>query len=265
MFNVLDLVILAVLLLSGLIAAWRGFTREVLSIGAWVGAAVVMFVFGPRAVPLAAQYVSKEIFAEVIAYAAVFVIALLPLSYISYRIAEGVRDSYIGPVDRLFGFAFGIARGLVIVGVGFLVFTSLVAESRQPDWFREARLLPLMSSTAKVIASLLPERSTTAKNDAKPEDPMIGGKKKPPQDPAKPEAEPDEAAAPEPEEAPPPPPAPKPKPPKPAPSEGSDATAAESAEAQPQGYGERERDALDQLIGSATASPDATAQEASGH
>ena len=53
MFTILDLVIIAVLILSALLAAWRGFTREVLSIGAWVGAAVVMFLAGPTAVPFA--------------------------------------------------------------------------------------------------------------------------------------------------------------------------------------------------------------------
>lgn len=264
MFNVLDLVILAVLLLSGLIAAWRGFTREVLSIGAWIGAAVVMFVFGPQVEPFAAHYVEKEIIAKIAAYAAVFVVALLPLSYVSYRISEGVRDSAIGAVDRLFGFAFGIARGLVIVGVGFLVFTSLVGESRQPDWFREAKLRPLMEGTGKVIASLLPSHDSSAsKGDGKPaEEPVIGGKKKPEGAAAAPkEEEPAETAGTEPPA--PPAPAPKPKPPKPATEDGA-AAPGDSASAQPQGYGERERDALDQLIGSATASPSATG-DTTGH
>jgi membrane protein required for colicin V production len=294
MFNILDLVIIAVIILSALFAAWRGFTRETLSIGAWVGAAVVMFMFGEQAVPWVTPYVEHDVVAKIAAYAGVFIIALIPLAYVSYRISESVRDSFVGPVDRLLGLVFGVARGLVVVGIGYLVFTSLVGDSRWPDWFKEARLRPLMASTGNLIAALLPERSEV-ENAVREAEPMIGGKKRP-VDAAPAEEEPVEEAAPPP--SPPakpkpakpaelapapktvkaePKPAPVPAKPKPAAKPKTETAAAEAvpapraAKATPkpkpapkaepvtesngQGYGERERDALDQLIGSATASP----------
>ena len=265
MFNVLDLVILGVLILSAALAAWRGFTHEILSIGSWAGAAIVMFVAAPYAVPLAAVYLESATLAKIAAYAAVFVIALIPLSYISYRIADGVRGSAIGPVDRLLGLVFGAARGLVVVGIGFLVFTSLVGESRLPDWFKEAKLRPLMEGSGKVIASLLPERGTLP-GQSKPatDEPVIGGSKAKPAPAPAAAPDPVPAAEPAPEEAEAPPPPPKPKPPKPAkpapatetPRTTEKPTArAERHDEDATGYGERERDALDQLIGTATASP----------
>lgn len=258
MFTILDLVIIAVLILSALFAAWRGFTREVLSIGAWVGAAVIMFLAGPTAVQFAQAYVDNETIAKIAAYAAIFILGLIPLSYISFRIAEGVQDSAIGPVDRLLGFVFGAARGLVVLGIGYLVFVSLVSEARMPDWFKEARLRPLMESSGKVIASLLPDREKTTKPGE--EDAIIGGKPKRPADPAvDPAAEPVETSEPAPAPA-------KPKPPKPAPPAAAPEPRedAEDAADTAQGYGERERDALDQLIGSATASPSADNAAESG-
>jgi len=306
MFNILDLVIIAVIVLSALFAAWRGFTRETLSIGAWVGAAIAMFLVGEKAVPLATPYIEHPMIAKIAAYAAVFVIALIPLAYISYRISESVRDSFVGPVDRLLGLVFGIARGLVVVGIGFLVFTSLVGESRLPDWFKEARLRPLMESSGNLIASLLPERKDVENAVKEQVDPIIGGRKQPVAEPEAPAEEPaPERPAPPPkpkpakpaEEAPAAKPVktePKPRPakpaetataekaikvePKPKPAKAAarvekadEASAPRAAKATPkakpeprsnpdaetdgQGYGERERDALDQLIGSATASP----------
>ena len=246
MFTILDLVIIAVLILSALLAAWRGFTREVLSIGAWVGAAVVMFLAGPTAVPFAQAYVESETIAKIAAYAAVFILALIPLSYISFRIAEGVQGSAIGPVDRLLGLVFGAGRGLVVLGIGYLVFVSLVSEAKMPDWFKEARLRPLMESSGKVIASLLPDREKAPK-PGEP-DAIIGGKKKPADALTEPAEEPEAA----PEAAPAKPKPPKPAPPAAAPEPREDA---EDASDPAQGYGERERDALDQLIGSATSSP----------
>ncbi|MFT3809023.1 MAG: CvpA family protein [Micropepsaceae bacterium] len=249
MFTIFDLVIIAVLILSALLAAWRGFTREVLSIGAWIGAAVVMFLAGPTAVPFAKAYIDHEMVAMIAAYAAIFVLALIPLSYISFRIAEGVQGSAIGPVDRLLGLVFGAGRGLVVLGIGYLVFVSLVSEARMPDWFKEARLRPLVESSGKVIASLLPSRDKAPKPEDK--DTIIGGKPKPAAAPETAPAEPEDTAEPAPE----PTPAPaKPKPPKPAPPAAPTEAEADATEGA-QGYGERERDALDQLIGTATASP----------
>ncbi len=256
MLNALDLAIIGVLLLSALLAAWRGFTKEVLSIGAWVGAAIVMFIFGPKAAPLFQPYLEKDILAQIAGFATVFVLALLPLSYISYRIAEGVRASAIGPVDRVLGLAFGAARGLVIVGVGFLVFTSLVSETRYPGWFKEARLYPLMSESGGFIASLLPAEIKLPGTDAPTSigQPVIGGR------PAKPAAEPAREARPQPRPAPREEPAPRA--PAPAPREAETAPkptakpaapkpqSREAEEDQRQGYGERDRNALDQLIGS---------------
>jgi len=247
MFTILDLVIIAVLILSALLAAWRGFTREVLSIGAWVGAAVVMFLAGPTAVPFAKAYVDSETVAMIAAYAAIFVLALIPLSYISFRISEGVQGSAIGPVDRLLGLIFGAARGLVVLGIGYLVFVSLVSESRMPDWFKEARLRPLMESSGKVIASLLPARDKAAKPEDK--DTIIGGKPKPAAEPDSAPVEPEAEAEPTPTPAP-----ARPKSQKPA-AASADPEPEAAVEEDAQGYGERERDALDQLIGTATASP----------
>lgn len=245
MFTILDLVVIAILLLSALLAAWRGFTREVLSIGAWIGAAVVMFLAGPTAIPFAAAYVENDTIAMIAAYGAIFILALIPLSYISYRISEGVQESAIGPVDRLLGLVFGAGRGLVVLGIGYLVFVSLVSESRMPDWYKEARLRPLVESSGKVIASLLPSRDRPAAESD--EDAVIGGRTA---KPAAAPAEPENIAA---EPTPTPTPARRQQPR--AAAEPTPAPDAEDDEETAQGYGERERDALDQLIGSATASP----------
>ena len=42
----------------------------------------------------------------------------IPLSFMSHRFSESVKNSPIGPLDRALGIAFGVVRGLVIVGAG---------------------------------------------------------------------------------------------------------------------------------------------------
>ena len=69
-----------------------------------------------------------------------------------------MKNSPIGPLDRALGIAFGVVRGLVIVGLAYLAFTYFVPIRQQPDWLTEARTLPLMQSTAEVLLSLVPNQ-----------------------------------------------------------------------------------------------------------
>src|SRR3954451_23569891 len=54
--TILDIILLGVMLVSALLAMIRGFMREVLSIAAWVIAAVATLYALPRLGPLAKQY-----------------------------------------------------------------------------------------------------------------------------------------------------------------------------------------------------------------
>ena len=56
-FSILDLVVLGIVVISALLAAVRGFTREVLAIVAWVAAAAAAWYLHPTALPMAQQYI----------------------------------------------------------------------------------------------------------------------------------------------------------------------------------------------------------------
>jgi membrane protein required for colicin V production len=79
---------------------------------------------------------------------------LIPTSFISFRLSEFVRGSHAGPLDRSLGFVFGVGRGLLVVGLGYLIFSSLAPPKSHPEWVKEARLLPMVKGTADVIRSL---------------------------------------------------------------------------------------------------------------
>jgi hypothetical protein len=69
-----------------------------------------------------------------------------------------VKNSPIGPLDRAAGVAFGVVRGLVVVGLAYMAFTYFVPIRQQPHWVTEARLLPVVQSTADVLLSVVPDR-----------------------------------------------------------------------------------------------------------
>lgn len=160
-FNFVDFLIVVVIVISAGYAAWRGFLSETLSIFAWAAAAFATLYFGPWMVPLARGFIATPWAGSLAAYAAVFLVVFIPLSFMSYRFADSIRHSPIGPLDRALGVAFGVVRGLVVVGLGYLAFTYFVPVRDQPRWVTEARFLPLMQNSAEVLLSLIPGRDHT--------------------------------------------------------------------------------------------------------
>ncbi len=154
--TLVDLAIAGVILVSALYALWRGLLRETLSIFSWAVAAYLTLRLFPGFRPMLREYIAPDWLADIAVIILVFMIILIPLSYVSYRLTETVRNTEIGPVDRALGLIFGIGRGLVVVGLAYIVFSILVPLQSQPAWLSEARLFPVVQNTSDVLLSLVP-------------------------------------------------------------------------------------------------------------
>ncbi len=154
--TIVDLLIACVILVSAVYAALRGLLRETLSIFSWALAAYLTLRLFPSFRPMLREYIAPEWLADVAVIVGVFMIILIPLSYVSYRFTETVKQTEIGPVDRALGFVFGVGRGLVVVGLVYIVFSILVPLQNHPAWLTEARLFPVVENTSDVLLSLVP-------------------------------------------------------------------------------------------------------------
>ncbi|PCI04450.1 MAG: hypothetical protein COB78_09080 [Hyphomicrobiales bacterium] len=158
--TVFDGLLIGLMLLSGILAMIRGFSREVLSVGSWVAAAAAAFYFYKQLAPVVAPYTtainSSSILADVAAGAIIFIITLIVVSLITMRIADFIVDSRIGALDRTLGFVFGAARGGLLVVVGLLFYNSL-APDNQPLWIADAKSKPMLESIGESITQVLPD------------------------------------------------------------------------------------------------------------
>ncbi|CAN7259521.1 CvpA family protein [Bradyrhizobium sp. LjRoot220] len=155
--TILDLVLLAVMLISGLLAMVRGFMREILSIAAWGAAALVTLYAFAKLMPTARTYFQSETIAAVVVVAGTFIATLIVVSIITVRISDMILDSRIGALDRTLGFLFGLARGLLIVVVAFLFFSWLVPDKQRPDWITGAKSRMVLQGTGDWLMALLPD------------------------------------------------------------------------------------------------------------
>src|SRR3989337_1473822 len=118
--TILDFVLLAVMLISGLLAMVRGFMREILSIAAWGAAALVTLYAFSKLLPTAKTYFNNDTVAAVVVVAGTFI-------------------------------------GILIVVVAFLFFSWLVPDKQRPDWITGAKSRVVLQGTGDWLMSLLPD------------------------------------------------------------------------------------------------------------
>jgi membrane protein required for colicin V production len=157
MLPYLDLGVIAIVLISAVLAMVRGFTREVLAIASWGAAAVAAIYFHPLVLPFVKPYISKDAIALAVAAAIVFFATLIIVSIITVKISDAILDSKVGPLDRSLGFVFGALRGLLLCVIAFAFFNWLVPEKTQPVWVKDAKLKPLLQSTGEELMAMLPD------------------------------------------------------------------------------------------------------------
>ena len=165
-----DLIVIAVLLLSVSFAMVRGALRELgtlLALGlAAVGAAVLV-----RPIQSIAGAGDSFLFTATIA--AVLVAVLFCVLYFGLHVGL-TRVQLTGGarrVDRIGGGVFGLARGLVLIGLGFLAYGYYLDEERRPDAVTKALTLPLAKGMADLFESLAP---ASTRLDAAPSDAPAG-------------------------------------------------------------------------------------------
>ena len=153
----LDLAVITVVLVSGMLALLRGFTREVLAILSWVAAAAAAYFFYPLALPYIKPYISKDEIALAAAVASVFFIALIAVSLITVKLSDVILDSKVGALDRTLGFLFGAVRGALLAVVAFVFYSWLVPETNQPEWIKDARAKPFLVAGGEKLREMLPD------------------------------------------------------------------------------------------------------------
>jgi membrane protein required for colicin V production len=134
-----DLVVLAVLALSALLAFMRGLVREVLGLGAWVAAVAAAVWALPRVRPQFARWIGASPWVDPVALGAVFLATLIVLIIISRWISALVRASPMGGLDRTLGLVFGLVRGAALLVFAYYIVGGWIERPAQwPEPVREA-------------------------------------------------------------------------------------------------------------------------------
>jgi membrane protein required for colicin V production len=148
----LDYIVLAVLLTSAVVGAFRGFLREVFSVVSWILAVWLAWKYAPSLAPKLGGVLRDPVYGVWAARALI----LLPIVIAGYCLGAAVnhfvRLSMFSGLDRLLGFLLGCVRGLVIVGIGIIL-----AQATRLDgeaWWKDSRVAAGLTPVAGVLRVL---------------------------------------------------------------------------------------------------------------
>jgi membrane protein required for colicin V production len=168
--NAFDFSIIAIIALSAVFAFARGFVREALSIVAWIGAAAITLYGFNSVFAIVVRLVTTPLLADLIVAAGLFVISLVVLTILTGYLARFVRSSALSPIDRTLGLIFGLARGVLLVCLAYLVLDISLPPNDRPPWVKEAKSERFLAKGSDMLRAALPEslqvRSAATVDDA---------------------------------------------------------------------------------------------------
>ena len=169
----LDITILAILVLSAVIAFMRGFIKEVLTIAGLIGATAAAYTVGPMVHPWFVQMLSGEaegkgeekkmiwnlipadVMATALSHGGVFVLTFIVLTILSFFISKVAQEMGLNFMDRSLGVVFGLARGFALLVLLYLPFSIMLTEEEFPKWTKESRTLPVLAYSVDKVYDYL--------------------------------------------------------------------------------------------------------------
>ncbi|MBN8531011.1 MAG: CvpA family protein [Alphaproteobacteria bacterium] len=156
--NSFDIAVLVIIGLSSVFALFRGFVREMLSLLGWIASTWITFTFLNDATAAMEPHFSSKnpAVAKAAAGAALFFGSLIFFWILNSIIFAYIKAIKAGAVDRSLGFAFGFFRGVFLVSLAFLMYSTVMPSEKDPEWFAQAQTKRLVEIGAGAIRAISP-------------------------------------------------------------------------------------------------------------
>jgi len=150
-----DYIIIVIIAVSTVISLLRGFVRESLALAGWILAIWVGMMYMHQMAIFINPYLNlPPSILALVSFVILFLIALILAALVSNLGAKLVDKTGLSGTDRAIGMLFGIARGILIVGV--LVLLAGFTMVPQDPWWKESVLITHFQQLALMMKEFLP-------------------------------------------------------------------------------------------------------------
>jgi len=110
----IDLIYIAITVLSLIKCYKKGFVLSVLSMAKWLLAYVITLMIFPRAKPYLKDVIDNEYILDIGLGITIFIVVIFLVLMVNKGISKAIRYTGIGSLDTIFGFFFGFIRAYII-------------------------------------------------------------------------------------------------------------------------------------------------------
>ena len=153
--TVVDVVVIFVIFLSALFSVIRGFVKEAISLATWIIAIWIAATFASKLSAAFPDNIESEAVRQAIGFGVLFVLSLMVGALVNTLVSHLVKKTGLSGADRIFGVAFGILRGALIIVV-FVVIAGMTPLP-ETEWWQSSVLLEWFENAAMVIQEYIPE------------------------------------------------------------------------------------------------------------
>ena len=150
-----DLIIIAVVVISALISLVRGFVKESISLASWVLAGFIALRYFTPLSELLEPYIESPTIRTGSGFAILFVCSLIVGAIINFMASQLVTKTGLSGTDKSLGVVFGAARGILIVII--LVLLAGLTPMPSESWWKESTMIEYFASMASWIKDILPD------------------------------------------------------------------------------------------------------------
>jgi len=153
--NFVDYILIAIVGLSMVLSLWRGFVREVISLIGLVAAFLIASRVSGQTGDFLGQWISNGTVADIAGFTLIFVIVMVVVGMIGVIIRRLVDMAALSATDRTLGIFFGAARGMLLIALCFLVYTSYTKPNA--PWLKKSMLTPYAIQLGDMLGGMIPQ------------------------------------------------------------------------------------------------------------
>ena len=150
-----DYVVFAIIAISILVGAIRGFVKEAFSLAVWAAAFLIAFQFSGVLAMQLENHIELPSARTSLAFAGLFILVLLVGGLVTYLDGKLVEKTGLDGTDRLLGGVFGGVRGLALV-LAIILIAGLTPVPQDP-WWQQSRTIQSLMPLAEWSARFLPD------------------------------------------------------------------------------------------------------------
>ena len=163
-FSSFDMVSAVLILISGFFAYFRGLIKEVLLILNWILAIIVAYFISPLIFTTISEIdFIMSILGDscelmmILSFLVGFTLALITISFITYRISYFIETSIFSEINKIFGLLFGFLRGGIIIIIFLIIYNQVLKETNSWTFIGLSKSNTITLSLQEKILAQYPE------------------------------------------------------------------------------------------------------------